>query len=384
MQNFLDYLNAKPLYYKEIDYTRVHKAYALLKPHINQPTTIHIIGTNGKGSTGRTLAHLIYQSQHSVMHYSSPHITHFNERIWIDGEDSSDAVLESAHQKLFGILGEEVSDGLTYFEYTTLLALVVGQACDYMILEAGLGGEYDATNVVSKDFTIITPIGLDHQDFLGDTIEAIATTKINSIEKQALLAIGHQKKVKVIAQKIATHKKAQLYDATELISTSQQKRIHTLGYRGYIADNITTALVALDILQIGYQIEHLENLELFGRFYSLTQNIIIDVGHNPLSAIQIAKNLGDKKVVLIYNTLEDKDYKEILTILKSNIKRVEIMPLDGVYRALEQTLLEASLAQMKIEYQTFENLHPDEEYLVYGSFHTVESFLKLYNETFVA
>ncbi|MBN2826009.1 MAG: bifunctional folylpolyglutamate synthase/dihydrofolate synthase, partial [Campylobacterales bacterium] len=271
--DFLTYLDAKPLYYKKIDYTRIHKAYAILKPHIIERKIIHLVGTNGKGSIGRTMAHLIYESGHKVMHYSSPHILRFHERIWLNGSDSSDEVLEKAHQKLFGILGQSVSDGLSYFEYTTLLALVVGEECDWILFEAGLGGEFDATNAAPKVFSIITPIGLDHQDFLGHSIEAIATTKIESIDKQALLAIGTPKKVKVIAQKIAASKKAKLYDAIELISATQQKKIRSFGFKGYLVDNIATALVALDILQIAYDIEHLKTLKLFGRFYPLSSNI---------------------------------------------------------------------------------------------------------------
>ena len=81
-----------------------------------------------------------------------------------------------------------MSDALSYFEYTTLLAFVVFENCDLMVLEAGLGGEFDATNVCDKELSIITPIGIDHQAFLGDTIEEIAATKIRSIQKQVTVS----------------------------------------------------------------------------------------------------------------------------------------------------------------------------------------------------
>ena len=370
MLSFIEYLNAKPLFYKEIDYTRIHKAYDSLSPHIQTPKVIHLIGTNGKGSTGRTLAHLIHKNnKHSVMHYSSPHIVSFNERIWIDGANSSDEVLQHSHKKLFSILGQEVSDGLSYFEYSTLLAFVAGEDCDWIVLEAGLGGEYDATNVVSKKLSIITPIGLDHQEFLGESIEAIATTKINSIEKEALLAIGNSDEVIGVAQKIAKQKGARLHYAS--------KKAQIVGFEGYLSDNIATALSALDILEIEYHIEDLKTLKLFGRFYPLADNITIDVGHNPLSARQIAKTLGDKKLVLVYNTLEDKAYEEILQILKANIKRVEYIAIDTP-RALKQEALKELLESMHIEFQKFSAINVDEEYLVYGSFYTVESFLNYY------
>ena len=161
MQSFDTFLENKPLYYKEIDHERVHIAYGRLNPHIRHPRTVHIVGTNGKGSTGRMIAHLAYKSGLSVGHFSSPHILKFNERIWLNGSDSSDTLLEEAHQRLFTILGKEMSDKLSYFEYTTLLAFVVFENCDLMVLEAGLGGEFDATNVCDKELSVITPIGLD-------------------------------------------------------------------------------------------------------------------------------------------------------------------------------------------------------------------------------
>ncbi|MBT8348202.1 MAG: bifunctional folylpolyglutamate synthase/dihydrofolate synthase, partial [Sulfurovum sp.] len=188
MQPFDRFLENKPLYYKEIDHERVHTAYGILKPHIREPRTIHVVGTNGKGSTGRMVAYLAHKSGLSVGHFSSPHILRFNERIWLNGSDSRDDVLEEAHQKLFRILGNEISEKLSYFEYTTLLALVVFEHCDLMVLEAGLGGEFDATNVCDKVLSIITPIGIDHQAFLGESIEEIAGTKIRSIQTQVLLA----------------------------------------------------------------------------------------------------------------------------------------------------------------------------------------------------
>ena len=203
MQSFDTFLENKPLYYKEIDHERVHIAYGMLKPHIRQPRTVHIVGTNGKGSTGRMIAHLAYKSGLSVGHFSSPHILKFNERIWLNGSDSSDTLLEAAHQRLFRILGEEMSDKLSYFEYTTLLSFVVFENCDLMVLEAGLGGEFDATNVCDKELSVITPIGIDHQAFLGETIEEIATTKIRSIQKQLLLAPQVYGEVVKVAKEIA-------------------------------------------------------------------------------------------------------------------------------------------------------------------------------------
>ncbi len=318
MQSFDTFLENKPLYYKEIDHERVHIAYGLLKPHIRQPRTVHVVGTNGKGSTGRMIAHLAHQSGLSVGHFSSPHILKFNERIWLNGSDSSDEILEEAHQRLFTILGEEMSEALSYFEYTTLLAFVVFENCDLMVLEAGLGGEFDATNVCDKVLSVITPIGVDHQAFLGESIEEIAGTKIRSIDKEVLLAPQVYDEVVEIAKKIAEAKGAKLH--TSVVSSQKKIELEEIAkgrsWGEYLIENASVALQALDILDIPYNVDDLNALELFGRFYPLTENIRIDVGHNPLAAKAIEKAL-DKKVVLIYNSLDDKDYEAVLNILKT-------------------------------------------------------------------
>ncbi len=392
------FLESKPLYYKEIDHERVHHAYAMLKTHIKQPRTIHVVGTNGKGSTGRMVAHLAYKSGLKVGHYTSPHIMKFNERIWIDGVDSSDEVLEVAHQRLFEILGKMMSAALSYFEYTTLLAFVVFEHCDLMVLEAGLGGEYDATNVCNKELSIITPIGIDHQAFLGESIEEIAATKIRSIQKQVLLAPQPYDEVVEVAKRIAMEKKAKIfippsssYLIRESTSGIQQKLwIHgssprmmefqaiakRKGWGGYLIDNAMVALRALDILDIEYTIDDLLSLELFGRFYALTENIRIDVGHNPLAARAIEKAL-DKEVVLVYNSLDDKDYEEVLRTLKPKVKRVEIIPIHS-QRATTLEAIEKALNKVGLEYSYFKGeIDKDENYLVFGSFYVVEAFLKI-------
>jgi len=271
---------------------------------------------------------------------------------------------------------------LSYFEYTTLLAFVVFENCDLMVLEAGLGGEFDATNVCDKELSIITPIGIDHQAFLGETIEEIATTKINSIQKQMLLAPQVYDEVYEVAQRIADEKNAILFKyvgerthpSTELMLIAEEK-----DWSNYLIDNAMVALKALEILDISYDIKRLKKLELFGRFYPLTPNIRIDVGHNPLAASAIVKAL-EKKVVLIYNSLDDKDYEQVLTILKPKVKRVEIIAIES-QRATTTEAIEKALHKVGLAYSSFENdINDDEHYLVFGSFYVLEAFLKSYKK----
>ncbi|MCH9739611.1 MAG: bifunctional folylpolyglutamate synthase/dihydrofolate synthase [Epsilonproteobacteria bacterium] len=385
---FDSFISDKPLYYKEIDHLRVHRAYAMIEPYIKKPSVIHLVGTNGKGSTGRIMATLLHHAGYRVGHFSSPHILKFNERIWIANEDISDETLEEAHAILYPLLGQDMSEALSYFEYTTLLALVAMQNLEVIVLEAGLGGEFDATNVVAKDLSVITPIGLDHQDFLGDTIKSIATTKLNSVDKKVLVALQPSLEVYDIAEKIAEVKGARLFKVEDfsLIAHEESSEILSItkeqGWSNYLYENTLLAISALKILERSYNVEDLRKIKLFGRFYPLTSNVTIDVGHNLLAAQAITEALKEKynnqKIILVYNALADKDYEEILAVFAPYVKRVEIVTLETA-RAVEPKLLYASLEKLKLPYKMFENVEKSENYLVFGSFYLVEAFLKKKN-----
>jgi len=386
--SFWEFIEQKPLFYKEIDHERVHKAYATLKPHIKQPLTIHVVGTNGKGSTGRIMASLLHLSGTKVGHFSSPHILKFNERIWINGEDISDDALAVAHEKLYAILGQKMSEALSYFEYTTLLALVAMENLEVMVLEAGLGGEFDATNVCSKALSVITPIGLDHQEFLGESIEEIATTKMNSIEKAFVLALQSEKKVYEIAEKIVQEKQAQCY-RVETFKEEYPKEYDEvkaltvqLAWSDYLFENALSALLALKKTNLPYNVQDLEKVKLFGRFYKILPNVTIDVGHNLLAAKAIVKALEKekRKPILVYNALNDKDYVNILKAFKPHIQGVEIIPIE-TSRALEPKALEERLNALDIPYRMFNEIDSTKEYLVFGSFYVVEKFLKMKSKT---
>jgi len=380
--SFWEFIEEKPLYYKEIDHERVHDAYALLKPQIKQPLTIHIVGTNGKGTTGRIMASLLHFSGTKVGHFSSPHILKFNERIWINGKDISDETLDLAHEKLYAILGQKMSDALSYFEYTTLLALVAMENLEVIVLEAGLGGEFDATNVCSKVLSVITPIGLDHQDFLGESIEEIATTKMNSIDKTFVLALQTHDAVYGIAENIVKEKKAKCHK----VETFKEKypkeyekvKVLTgkLAWSEYLFENALSALLTLKKANLSYDLNNLEKVKLFGRFQRILPNVIIDVGHNLLATKAIIKALKKEKIkpVLLYNALNDKDYVNILQEFKPYVQSVEIIGIETV-RVVEKKLLEDALNSLEIKHKFFDEIDENEEYLVFGSFYVVEAFL---------
>lgn len=376
---FKHFIENKPLYYKEIDHKRVHKAYARLKPYILRPLVVHLVGTNGKGSTGRIMATLLNDdANRRVGHFSSPHIMKFNERIWIDGEDITDNALEEAHSQLYAILGKEMSESLSYFEYTTLLAFVATKDTDVLILEAGLGGEFDATNVIEKELSVITPIGLDHQSFLGNSLSDIAQTKINSIDKRVLIGLQSDDEVYEIAQKIAKRKNAEIHFLEKKEDTALLALTEELNWAYYLYENTKLALKALEVLTLPYRLESLKKVTLLGRFYEILPNVIVDVGHNLLATEALVealkKRFGNEKIILIYNSLEDKDYESILRRFKPLLKWVEIINIE-TQRAIESEKLTDVLENLGIEYREFLALDENNRYFIFGSFYVVEAFL---------
>ena len=380
LQEFLEY---KTLYYDKIDFTIVKSSWDKLSKKIKLPFVIHIVGTNGKGSTGRFLAHYLYKKDFKVLHYSSPHIMKFNERIWINGSDVSDENLEDAHNFLQDLFEIELLEKLTYFEYTTLLAFYLSKDFDYLVLEAGLGGEFDATNVVENNLSLITTIGLDHQSFLGNTVEEIAATKMRSVDNKML--IGYQVFPEVI--KTAYEVKKQILEQRnrdiEILEVKDfEKYPINDKFASYLKRNLHLVIACLNELKIPINLELFDDVPLFGRCQKIASNITIDVGHNPLAATVIAKEFKNKKITLIYNSYGDKDYVEVLKILEPIIKKIVIIDLNDK-RIVKKEELQKVIKQLNITIEEAIKIEENEEYLVFGSFLVVEKFLSLigFNES---
>lgn len=378
-----EYLNSKPLYYEKIDYTRMPRVYEKIKSNLVTPKIIHVIGTNGKGTTGRFLANALYSIGFNTGHYTSPHILEFNERIWLNGLNISDAELESAYEELQKALTKEDADSLSYFEYTTLLAAVIFKKCEYVVMEAGLGGEHDATSVFEKSLTLVTPIGYDHEAFLGANIEQIAATKLNAVQNNAIIATQNYDEVYSVANKISEERALNIYRVNQHITTADREKIdeisEILSLAPYLKDNLTLSVAALNFLNLKYEIKDFKYKPLFGRVTKISDNITIDVGHNVLAAQGIVKALEGNKYVVVYNSYKDKNYKEILLILKPIILHVEIIAIND-QRAESLENIKNTLKNLKIEYTIFKEIKSELNYLVFGSFSVVERFLREYYE----
>ncbi len=367
------FLNSKPLFYKKIDYLRMPRAFSYVKDKIKLNPVIHIVGTNGKGSTGRFLAHTLLKRGFKVGHYTSPHILKFNERIWINGEDISDEKLEEAHQKLKKYLPSKLLDELSYFEYTTLLAALSFEGLDFVIMEAGLGGEFDATNVFDKKISLITTIDHDHQDFLGNSISEIASTKLKSIDKEAIIGkqIHNIENVKCKMENVGKI----FYYYKDFFDYEEIKKLkNNFKFASFLFDNYLLAMSFLKKEGIKFDINDIDDLTLKGRFEEIEEDLWIDVGHNPLAAKAIVNNL-EKKVNLVYNTYKDKNYKEILKILKPKINKLYLIDVKNP-RIEDKENIKKVANSLGIEVEEFSEIK--KPMLVFGSFSVVEEFLKEY------
>lgn len=347
---------------------------------------IHIIGTNGKGSTGRFIAMGLEQQKKSVLHFTSPHLFEFNERFfvsngWFQGDIPHDR-LESIHQKLWAI--ESVREA-SYFEYATFLALVLGMEYEYLVLEAGVGGEFDSTSVIKANVSVFTLIGLDHQEMLGEHIEQIATTKLRAMSEYAILARQNHKEVEQIAREIALQKGAKcvLWEGLEEILGGQKEAFYQYAKRYklplFLQENLSTAMRVMAFFGMEFDFLRLGRLSLRGRCEILAKNIVLDVGHNIDGARALRAFLGKKKLNLVYNSYIEKDIEAILRELLPNIKKVLILSVENSRICPKERLIK-TLEALQVAFMDFDMamMSESEEYLVFGSFSVAQEFLRQY------
>ena len=333
----LDYLFSRlPIYQRigvaayKADIGNIATASKYLKNPHTQFKSIHIAGTNGKGSTAHMLASILQESGIKVGLYTSPHLKDFRERIKINGEMiAQKQVVTFVKENL--IFFEKME--LSFFEFTVAMAFdyFAKQKVDIAIIETGLGGRLDSTNIINPELAIITNISLDHTNLLGDTIEKIAKEKAGIIKNETPVIIGRrQKETTSIFKSIAKEKNANLiYASTQKCYASDLKG-------EYQKENINTVITAIKQLQkqgwaiTENDIEHgllktVANTQLLGRWQSISSNpqIICDTAHNEDGIKEIAKQLSNTKyeqLHIVFGTVDDKNLDTILPYLPKNAK----------------------------------------------------------------
>ena len=282
---------------------------------------IHVAGTNGKGAVCAMLDAALRASGLRVGRYTSPHLVKLNERFFLDGAPIGDDALSAAAEKVAKI----APDDLTFFEALTAVAfLVYAEAkVDYAVLETGLGGRLDATNVCVPELCVITRIGLDHCDWLGDTVEKIASEKAGIIKPHVPVVLGENlPEVRAVVEARAKEVGAPFFYAPDVASAADVPRDFSLAGT-FNRENAVTALAALKVLGKG-DASGFANVVWPGRFQRV-ENFIIDGAHNPPAAHALAEALRElhlsEPLALIAGFCGDKDVGEVLSILAPFVKK---------------------------------------------------------------
>ena len=327
--------------------------------------TIHIGGTNGKGSTSNMLASVLQESGYKVGIYNSPHLIDFTERIKVNGENCEREFVYNFIQKLKKLPADIRP---SFFEFTTIMAFeyFAQQKVDFAIIEVGLGGRLDSTNIIKPLVSAITNVALDHQNILGNTVGEIATEKAGIIKKNTVIISGDEnEKVKSIIIKKAAENNSDWVDAT-LINVDLSSDLKG----NYQQKNIKVVLALIDELRnLGIEIPKekvksgllnvQQNTGFIGRWFEFSRDplIICDTGHNQAGLEEVFAQLNSipKFKHIILGFVKDKKIDEVLKILPENSTFYFAKPY--LNRGLHPSFYEDQLKKSKINYKIFDEVN---------------------------
>lgn len=364
------------------------------------PKVITVAGTNGKGSTCAILEAILIDAGYSVGVYSSPHLIRYNERVRINGANLTDAL----HSQAFAFVEDQRGKtSLSFFEFGTLAALKLFQqeSVDVVVLEVGLGGRLDATNVVDHDICVVTSLAVDHVDWLGDDINVIAQEKagIFRVDKPAICG---QPDAPMTVAAYADEIGAELYQVGIQYRYVENEDdwdwfsgpfdLTKLPKPRLPLPNAATAIMALGVANLDITdvniVNGLKSARLPGRMQkvNIAPIVILDVAHNPHSAEylveQVRQNYSGKNVHCVLGMLHDKDIAETISVLTPLVSKWYPSSLDGPRAASADELV----AFIEPAMQTFSSptfayksalaeAQNDDVILVVGSFRTVAEVL---------
>jgi dihydrofolate synthase / folylpolyglutamate synthase len=381
---------------------RVADVLQRIKAKITCPI-ITVGGTNGKGSTCAMLESILRAGGYRTGLYTSPHLLRYNERVHVAGREAEDTALCEAFAAVEAARGNVP---LTYFEFATLAAffLFSGARLDAVVLEVGLGGRLDAVNAIDPDCAVLTSVGIDHVEYLGDTREAIGREKAGIFRRTRPAVVAEPDPPQTVLSA----------DANLLLigrdfgyvnQGTQWSWWGPSGKRSGLAHpalrgatqlrNASAALAALDILRERLPLamqdvrRGLAEVSLPGRFQVLPgrPQVVLDVAHNPEAAAVLAANLGDSgyapETIAVFGMLGDKDISGVVRAMAPRITRWHLATLAGPRGAAASELFEI-LRKENIEQPVFQfptvaaalaaarkAADENDKIVVFGSFHTV-------------
>lgn len=365
---------------------------------------IMVAGTNGKGSVVTCLEQIYLAAGFKVGAYTSPHLHQFSERIRINGQPVEDNLLIEAFNRIAGLRGEKA---LSFFEYTTLAALLIFQACalDVLILEVGLGGRLDAVNVVEPDVSVVTSIGLDHTDWLGNDREQIAREKAGIFRMAKPAVIGDpMPPSSLLAMANVLHAPHYVIGVDFQFQRQESHWSWQSGKQHYtqlplptiLLENASSSLKVIDLLQQRLPVskssieQGLSRVYLPGRFeiYHQPQLTILDVAHNAEAAAVLAQRLRSLamigKIRAVLGMLSDKPIAQTIAMLQDQVDEWYLCDLSKTPRGAKSVDLAIHCAAQGIK-SCYNHGAPAQAYqsalqasesqadgiVVFGSFHTV-------------
>ena len=342
----------------------------ILSRHLSQPEkkfkSIHVAGTNGKGSTSHMLASVLQEAGYKVGLYTSPHLKDFRERIRINGEVIS-------KQFVIGFIKRNKS----FFEkiHLSFFEMTVGMAFDYFakqnvdiaVIEVGLGGRLDSTNIITPELSVITNIGFDHMQFLGNTLPKIAGEKAGIIKKNIPVVIGEtQAKTSKVFLDKAKSESSQIYFADQLIQNVLESDLKG----SYQMHNIKTVMQSVQLLkELKFEItdDHLKkgllkvvvNTGLNGRWQVLQQQpkVICDTAHNKEGLTYVMEQLQNEtyhKLHVVFGVVSDKDLISIIPLLPKQAAYYFCKP--NIQRGLEAVILQEQFKQNGLKGEAFNSV----------------------------
>ena len=366
---------------------------------------IHITGTNGKGSTSTIIETVLLEAGCSVGKYTSPHILKFNERIRANGKDISDEEIALTYEKVKNAI-KNIGITPTFFEVTTAMMFLyfAEKKVQYAVLEVGMGGRFDATNVADGDIAVITNVSLDHTEYLGKTIYDIAFEKAGIIKEKSFVVVGDSNKefLKAVSEKKKTfvNTEEKYKDVKYSLNFKNfmteiyinEKKFNLSLFGDYQVKNFLCAYEALKHLGISDDIieKAVSKVVWQCRFERFSQNplTILEGAHNIDGILNLKKILTHEykpdEIVMIVSILKDKKVKEMLEVCESFSDKIILTSLSDNPRGLSgEKLLEYTDKSsvfsveddIKKAYETAEKSNR-RIIVVCGSFYTCERFKK--------
>ncbi len=379
---------------------RIKKILELLDNPQKKVEFIHIVGTNGKTSTTKITARILKYHGIKTAYHISPHIDSYTERMWVNGEDVSQKKFSQAFNQIYPYIEEvnkmNLEGPLTQFEIISTMAfkLAENEGIEIMVLEAGMGGRWDATNIADSKVVGLTGVSLEHTDWLGDTIKKITSEKVEVIKQKTLVATTSCRKevLRILAEKVENtgsrlflfgkdfyiSKKVNLelegwmLDVKGVKNIYKNLRLPLLGQYQPLNLSLAVALTELYMETRKKELneekvkESLDGLQVKGRFEIIRKEplMIVDTSHNPEGIDNFARNLigyfGSRKKIIIFAVLKDKDYESMVEKI-IRVSNVLILTSSLKDRSLDADRLE-EVVKRKIKKLGNRDSHPDKLY----------------------